>query len=479
MSFATPQVSTTGILPPVEVGSAGTIRHEQASRRLRTAVRSLAADALVVIAWGSVALAVALQLAGTQPSDWSTVQGILTQLGILTGLVGTDLMLLSLLLAARIPFVDRAIGHDRALSRHSDLGVWVVILIAAHGVLVTLGMALGDGVGFVTELTALLGTQDLVWAVVALGLLVLVGVSSAVLSIRRRLPHELWHLVHLTTYLAVIASIPHQFSMSTILDSTAARSYWLGLYLLTAFALITFRFLTPLLASLEHRLVVSEVVWVTPDTAAITMTGRHLERLHVQAGQFFHWRFLAPGLWWHQHPFSLSAAPDGRSLRITVRALGKGTRALVDGVRVGDKVMFEGPYGLFSHATRTSDQLVLVGAGAGIGPIVSMLEADEQASRVLVVLRASGPEDLAHLDEVRAACQRRGAELVTLVGHRDARGGWAPEPHGDLSLWQLAPWLGKADLYICGPTGWARTVIADATAKGMPTDQIHHENFSW
>lgn len=420
-----------------------------------------------------------LQLAATQPSDWATVAGVLTQLGILTGLVGTDLMLVSLLLAARIPLVDRVIGHDRALSRHSDLGVWVVVLIVAHGALLTAGMALGDGVGLVEEFVALLGTRDLVWAVVALGLLVLVGVSSAVLSIRRRLPHELWHLVHLTTYLAVIASIPHQFSMSTILDSVAARSYWLGQYLLTAFALLTFRFLTPVLASLEHRLVVSEVSWVTPDTAAITMTGRHLERLNVQAGQFFHWRFLAPGLWWHQHPFSLSGAPDGRILRITVRALGSGTRALVEGVRVGDKVMFEGPYGLFTHATRSCDNLVLVGAGAGIGPIVSMLEAEDQASRTLVVLRASAPGDLAHLEEIRARCQQRGAELITLVGHRDARGGWTPEPHGDHSLWQFAPWLGSADLYICGPTSWARAVIADATSKGMPTDQIHHESFSW
>ena len=53
------------------------------------------------------------------------------------------------------------------------------------------------------------------------------------------------------------------------------------------------------------------------DHAAAGSTG-----CSAQPGQFFLWRFLARGRWWASHPFSLSAAPDGRSLRITVKALG-------------------------------------------------------------------------------------------------------------------------------------------------------------
>lgn len=43
------------------------------------------------------------------------------------------------------------------------------------------------------------------------------------------------------------------------------------------------------------------------------------------------WRFLTRGRWWQAHPFSLSAAPDGRSLRLTVKAVGtsqKGQKGL-------------------------------------------------------------------------------------------------------------------------------------------------------
>ena len=37
--------------------------------------------------------------------------------------------------------------------------------------------------------------------------------------------------------------------------------------------------------------------------------GRHLHRLPVAGGQFFQWRFLRRGLWWQAHPYSLSAKP--------------------------------------------------------------------------------------------------------------------------------------------------------------------------
>ncbi len=43
------------------------------------------------------------------------------------------------------------------------------------------------------------------------------------------------------------------------------------------------------------------------------------------AGQFLTWRFLTGPGWTRAHPYSLSAAPDGRSLRITVKALGDGS----------------------------------------------------------------------------------------------------------------------------------------------------------
>ncbi|HEX2857358.1 MAG TPA: ferric reductase-like transmembrane domain-containing protein [Propionibacteriaceae bacterium] len=445
-----------------------------------TMLRALRADLLTVIGWVSVAVAIALFLADHGLAGWGTLPGATLQLGILTGLVATDLMVLSLLLSSRIPFVDKAVGHDRALSRHGDLGQWVLYLVLAHGIVLLVSYALTDRVSLLTEFGLMWGIRNYVFAVISGGLLTLVAVSSIVMALRRRLPQEVWHVIHLTTYAAVILSIPHQFSLGLVVNHGFARSYWIAMYAVTAFCMIAFRFLLPLFTSIEHQLRVARVERLSPDAVAIIMTGKHLDRLDADGGQFFYWRFMTPRLWWHQHPFSLSTAPDGESLRVTVRVLGKGTRQLVDSLRPGDRVWFEGPYGLFSDAVRTSNAVVLAGAGAGIGPIVSILQdTDIVPGRALVLLRASTPSDLLHFHEVRNLCASRGVQLVTLVGRRSEESGWLPASAAGSRLVQWAPWLTNADVFVCGPDGWTDAVVAEARASGVPDKQVHFERFSW
>ena len=444
------------------------------------ALRALRADLLTVVAWVSVAITIAIFLADQGLGGWGSIAGATRQIGILTGLVGADLMVISLLLSARIPFVDKAIGHDGALSKHGDLGQWVLTLILAHGVILLASYSLTYKLNVFTEFGLLMQTNAYLLAVLSGALLTVVAISSIVMALRRRMPQEMWHIIHLTTYIAVIASIPHQFSMAIVVNHGFARVYWIGMYAVTAFCLIAFRILLPLFTSLEHQLTVAHVERLSPDAVAITMTGKHLDRLDADGGQFFYWRFMTPTLWWHQHPFSLSTAPDGESLRITVRAQGKGTRQLIDSLRRGDRVWFEGPYGLFSDVVRTRNAVVLIGAGAGIGPIVSVLQdTDVTPGRALVVLRASTPADLLHFHEVRNLCAARGAQLVTLVGRRSDTSSWLPVSANGARLVQWAPWLSNADVYVCGPDSWTDSVVDEVRASGVPDKQIHFERFSW
>src|SRR5207302_5298172 len=104
--------------------------------------------------------------------------------------------------------------------------------------------------------------------------------------------------------------------------SHAAADYWRALYVATLALILGFRVLAPLAKSLRHGLRVVDVVEESEGVVSVRIAGRHLDRLGARAGQFFLWRFLDRKRWWASHPFSLSAAPDGRSLRITVKALG-------------------------------------------------------------------------------------------------------------------------------------------------------------
>jgi hypothetical protein len=63
---------------------------------------------------------------------------------------------------------------------------------------------------------------DVLMATVALGLLVMVGITSA-RAARRRVSHETWHFIHLYTYLAIALAFSHQFATG----QSEASSSWI------------------------------------------------------------------------------------------------------------------------------------------------------------------------------------------------------------------------------------------------------------
>lgn len=462
--------------PPVDVAG-------QADRyRAQGARRNLLRDAVQVVGWLSIVTPVAIWLGQGGFSGFSSAAGAIKALGIVAGLVATASMVLMLWLTARVPLIDRAMGQDRATALHARLGQVTFGGLIAHGLFVLTGYALADRVGIQTEFLSLLGVNDFVLAIVSIVLLTAVSVSSVVAA-RKKLPFEVWKGIHLLSYAAVLAGLPHQFTMGDVFAAGPANWYWLAVWGLTFLAILTFRVFRPVFSSIEQAVVVSSVHFETPDTATITMTGRRLGELRASAGQYFHWRFLAPGLWWHQHPLSLSAAPTGTTLRVTVRALGKGTQALL-GVKPGTRVAFEGPYGMFSDAARTSGDVVMVGIGIGITPIRALLEETTfEPGRATVILRASHTDQLYLLDEIETLCRSKGARLYTLVGPRgrtaSGETSWLPQQYADVRLADICPDIARSDLYVCGPDAAADLVVADAAAAGTPETAVHHERFNW
>ena len=118
---------------------------------------------------------------------------------------------------------------------------------------------------------------------------------------------------------------------------------------MTLAVVVGFRVVVPLVQAFRYRLRVAEVVEEGPGVVSMRIRGRGLERLRAEAGQFFLWRFLDRSRIWTAHPFSLSEAPDGESLRITVKALGDHT-ARLGSIRPGTRVLAEGPLGTFTDS---------------------------------------------------------------------------------------------------------------------------------
>lgn len=441
------------------------------------------ADFLSILVYFSVALVLGLFFADKGMAYFSNPSRFTTGLGIITGLIGTDLMLVMLLLAARIPLLDRTFGHDKLLAWHRKLGKPVFYLIAAHMVLLLIGYGISEGINPVAEIFSMIenGNDMLItWA--AFGFLVLVIVTSLVI-VRKKLNYEFWFVVHLLSYAAVILALPHQFTNGKLFaEGTWARPYWMALFVGTFAAITIFRVIMPIARTMKHRLRISDIRMETPDVITLTMSGRDLDKLPAKAGQFMNWRFWQPNMILKAHPFSFSAAPDGKTLRITIRNLGRQTNRIMN-MKVGTRVSFEGPYGLFTETARTTSNAVLIGSGIGITPIRALLDDPKfGATNINVILRGSTDDNVYLWQEVYDLCVKKNAWLRVLVGHRP-RGvhTWLSAEafnKGD-RLSTLAPSISDADVYICGPAAWMDLVIADAKKAGVKPERIHAERFDY
>ncbi|MEU9353077.1 ferredoxin reductase family protein [Streptomyces griseoloalbus] len=394
----------------------------------------------------------------------------LVLLGRLTGLYAALLMAFQLLLVARLPWLDRRIGMDRLTLWHRWTGFGLLWTLLGHAVFIAFGYAEMSSMDPVSQLVDLAETvEGVLRAVVALALILVVGAVSARRA-RRRLAYETWHFIHLYTYVAVVLAFTHQVAVgSTFTASPAATAYWYGLWGAALTAVIAGRLVLPLWRNLRHQLRVTAVVPESDHVVSVHITGRDLHRLPARAGQFFLWRFLTKDRWWQANPFSLSAAPDGRTLRLTAKAAGDGSAALRH-LQPGTRVFAEGPYGAFTTLHRTRPDTLLIAGGVGVTPIRALLE--ELRGHAVVLYRVATDTDAVLHDELRELAVAKGAELHLITGPA------VPDRLAPGELSRLVPDLTGRDVYVCGPPGMTTAVLRTLRELGVPKQQIHYERFS-
>jgi len=429
----------------------------------------------VLVANGILILAMWLRHDGLD--QMSTLGGRLTAIGQLTGLFAAYFALIQLVLMSRSPWLDQVFGMDGLAIAHRWLGFITVWLLLAHGVFIVTGYALGDGSNVVREAITLVTTYPYVlMAVVSGALFGLVAVSS-VRAARRRLSYETWYGLHLYAYLAVALGFLHQlFVGADFIHDPIAVGYWVSLYLITAALILVFRIGQPVWLSTRHQLRVANVVEEGPGVHSIYVTGRDLDQLAVRSGQYFLWRFMTRDGWWRAHPFSISSAPNGAWLRITIKDLGDWSKSL-QRVSVGTKVFAEGPYGVLTGARRTRQKVVLIAGGIGITPLRALLEAlPANPGDLTLLYRVRSAPEILFRNELDALAQQRGARIHYLIGPRSEG---VRDPLDATSLTRLVPDIGDRDVYLCGPVSMMQRVEGSLHQLGLPKRQIHAERFAY
>jgi predicted ferric reductase len=413
---------------------------------------------------------VILQVMWANPSR--PAHNTLTSIGRFFGLYLGFVLAVQLLLIGRVPFLERRIGMDKLTNWHRWTGFAIFWLVIAHPTFVMLGYSQLDRISFFAEIPNLAKQMPVLLGMIAAALIGVMALTSVRMA-RRRMSYEAWHATHLVVYVMIVLAVIHQiYEGSSIASTPITQAYWWALWAFAIGSLLTNRLFVPLVRNARHRLRVVAVVPETDTAVSVYVGGRNLDRLRARPGQFFWWRFPGHTSWWQVNPWSLSAAPDGRTLRLTAKAIGSSSAGLRQ-LPVGTKVYAEGPYGALTTAARTRENTLLIAGGIGITPIRALLEDPDLTGDVVVLYRARTPADAVLAGELRNLVQARGARLHLLTGRStDGNQPFSPE-----SLRGLVPDIAERDVYLCGPAAMATTVQRSLRALRVPARQRHIEAF--
>jgi predicted ferric reductase len=402
------------------------------------------------------------------PQSWQGVVVVAHVGGMLAGYG----VLVMLALMSRAPALESGVGADVLARWHARGGRIVLSLVLVHAWAAVAAWARSRGESMTLALWHVLRLPWLTAATVGTVLLVAAAAASIRMA-RRKLSYERWHALHLTTYVAVSLAFVHELAGPDLTGHRWLQIAWALLYTQVFALLLRHRFLTPLRGATRHRLRVTAVIAEGPDVVSIEIAGHHLEELNAEPGQFLRWRFLTPDTWLTAHPFSLSAPATPDRLRLTVKALGEGSRRLQQ-LEVGTWVVAEGPYGALTAAARTRRDVLLIAGGVGITPMRALFETLPLApgQQLTLIYRARTPDDVLFKSELDEIAARRGTPAYLLVG--DA-GGWLSAE----GLLRLVPGLAERDVFMCGSSRLTDAVRRALRSAGVPTSSIHEERFEF
>lgn len=188
----------------------------------------------------------------------------------------------------------------------------------------------------------------------------------------------------------------------------------------------------------------------------------------------------------------ISAAPTDDHLRVTIRANGDGS-SRAGRLRVGMRVLIEGPYGTMTAGVRRKPRMLLMAAGVGITPIRALLEdSPYEPGETTLIYRYTQPGQAIFTDETATIAAARGVDVQWLAGPRRADNSWQSSVAGGddaadhgrtvddtTALHALVPDLVQHDIFVCGPPAWTSAVRRAARRNGVPREQIHTETFAW
>jgi ferredoxin-NADP reductase len=183
--------------------------------------------------------------------------------------------------------------------------------------------------------------------------------------------------------------------------------------------------------------------------------------------------------------YTIASSPtETRGIELTIKREEKGifSRYLHDELRAGSTLEASGPQGVFTFTGRESESLVLIGAGVGVTPLMSVLRylnATHWEGRVTLLFVCRTPADYLFRRELeeRARENPKFRLLVTMTKAKEGewsglRGRFTRE-----MIERNIPEVLTSRVHICGPGQMMDETKAILLGLGVPPEAIKLESF--
>lgn len=149
-------------------------------------------------------------------------------------------------------------------------------------------------------------------------------------------------------------------------------------------------------------------------------------------------------------------------------------------LKVGDRLDLTGPFGVFTLREGEED-LVFVGGGAGMAPILSLLRSMAERGierKATFFYGARGEGDLCFEAELRSIAGKL-PDFTYIPALSDEPGSWTGET-GLITdvVKRLAGKLAGAHAYVCGPPPMVEAAIPLLQTLGVPEKRIYYDKFT-
>ena len=200
--------------------------------------------------------------------------------------------------------------------------------------------------------------------------------------------------------------------------------------------------------------------------------------LKHRPGQYLGFRFTPAVGEECRRNYSISSAPNGEHYRITVKREpgGRVSNWLHDMVEIGKEFDTAAPAGEFFLDPTGKREVVLLSAGVGITPMISMLETFGGSDMRIVDVHATS--DSQH------HVMREASRALASESHAFYEAPTKDDLNSGSSAGRVDPrWIATvsdpsaADYFVCGPVGFMQSMVDGLKAANIPEDRIHHEFF--